>query len=277
MTTYRTIRRHGYTGKVCIVVDTTDAEIEFYKNRFGENVLVFDKAESPATDYLINEPMERRVIYARNWVLKDARRRGEVTIACMDDGITGFKAVKEVAGKLQRVNVTDLDTVLCAMAKFLEANECLWACSGLMSNMYFGGAHGQNWKDQWIFPVFGGWYVCRTDRITNFIGDTNEDTVTSYDNWKRGACCMSFACINWTCKEPEGNNVYAYGKEKRTGNARAEAQTLIDAEKMVIVRPDIAKIGSGRKTVNGKNVFMQRIIGKKDYSAPMIIGGHWKK
>lgn len=43
--TYRTLRRAGYTGKIFIVVDDEDKTRHQYMAEFGEQVLVFSKAD----------------------------------------------------------------------------------------------------------------------------------------------------------------------------------------------------------------------------------------
>lgn len=43
--TYRTLRRAGYTGKIFIVVDDEDKTWHQYIAEFGEQVLVFSKAD----------------------------------------------------------------------------------------------------------------------------------------------------------------------------------------------------------------------------------------
>ncbi|HFO2049098.1 TPA: hypothetical protein ACQ8GQ_004746, partial [Escherichia coli] len=44
--TYRTLRRAGYTGKIFIVVDDEDKTRNQYMAEFGEQVLVFSKADN---------------------------------------------------------------------------------------------------------------------------------------------------------------------------------------------------------------------------------------
>lgn len=65
--TYQTLRKCGYTGKIYLVVDDEDTEVEAYKARYGEQVLVFSKRAALAyTDDGMNDDDLRSPLYARN-------------------------------------------------------------------------------------------------------------------------------------------------------------------------------------------------------------------
>ena len=46
MWTYRTLRRHGYTGQIYLVADDLDTTINGYKEKYGDELVVFDKKEA---------------------------------------------------------------------------------------------------------------------------------------------------------------------------------------------------------------------------------------
>lgn len=65
--TYRTLRRAGYTGKIFIVVDDEDKTRHQYMAEFGEQVLVFSKADIASRfDEADNFGDRRSIFYARN-------------------------------------------------------------------------------------------------------------------------------------------------------------------------------------------------------------------
>lgn len=67
VTTFQTLRKQGYTGKIYIIVDNEDEAIDAYRERFGDSVIVFDKlAISKTFDNGDNFDDRRTVIYARN-------------------------------------------------------------------------------------------------------------------------------------------------------------------------------------------------------------------
>lgn len=64
--TYRTLRRAGYTGKIFIVVDDEDKTRHQYMAEFGEQVLVFSKADIASRfDEADNFCDRRSIFYAR--------------------------------------------------------------------------------------------------------------------------------------------------------------------------------------------------------------------
>ena len=77
--TARTLRKHGYTGKVFIVIDDEDDAGEEYKRIYGDDVLVFSKDEvARYTDQFDNFSDRRAILWARNVCWDLARLQGLV-------------------------------------------------------------------------------------------------------------------------------------------------------------------------------------------------------
>lgn len=66
--TYRSLRRHGYTGPIYLIIDDEDPTGDQYRETFGaEWVIAFSKAEIAATfDEGDQSPDRRTIVYARN-------------------------------------------------------------------------------------------------------------------------------------------------------------------------------------------------------------------
>jgi hypothetical protein len=84
--TVRSIRNHGYTGKVFIVIDDGDETGEEYKRIFGDDVLVFSKDEAGKyTDLCDNFTNRRTPVLARNACWDLAKQAGEKpSTKCID-------------------------------------------------------------------------------------------------------------------------------------------------------------------------------------------------
>ncbi|MEB3209564.1 MAG: hypothetical protein VKK63_11715, partial [Synechococcus sp.] len=41
--TYKSLKRHGYTGPICVLIDNEDKTIEEHRKLYGDQVYVFDK------------------------------------------------------------------------------------------------------------------------------------------------------------------------------------------------------------------------------------------
>ena len=69
VSTYKTLLKCGYKGKVYFVIDNEDKCIEQYQKNFGaENIIVFDKkAMADKTDEANNFDNRKVIVHARNY------------------------------------------------------------------------------------------------------------------------------------------------------------------------------------------------------------------
>lgn len=89
--TYRTLRRAGYTGKIFIVVDDEDKTRHQYMAEFGEQVLVFSKADIASRfDEADNFGDRRSIFYARNACFDLAKLVGCKYFIQLDDDYHEF-------------------------------------------------------------------------------------------------------------------------------------------------------------------------------------------
>jgi hypothetical protein len=90
--TYRTLRSHGYTGKIFIVIDDEDETGKTYKRNFGDDVLVFSKDEvGQYTDQFDNSLDNRAILWARNACWGLARQMGYKYFIQLDDDYTAWQ------------------------------------------------------------------------------------------------------------------------------------------------------------------------------------------
>jgi hypothetical protein len=65
--TYKTLRRQGYSGKIYIIVDDDDKQLNDYKNLYGDQVIVFSKDQYMGTfDMMDNFDGKDVIVFARN-------------------------------------------------------------------------------------------------------------------------------------------------------------------------------------------------------------------
>lgn len=89
--TYKTLRSGGYTGKIYLVVDDKDPELEVYRNKYKDQVLVFSKDEiAKRIDVCDNFSEKNSVIYARNKIPELARDVGVKYYLVLDDDYNRF-------------------------------------------------------------------------------------------------------------------------------------------------------------------------------------------
>lgn len=91
--TYKTLRKSGYTGRIYIIVDDEDTQIEQYVSNFGkENVVVFDKKKYKGkSDSRDNFPERNTVLYARNACFDIAKKVGVRFFLELDDDYIDFR------------------------------------------------------------------------------------------------------------------------------------------------------------------------------------------
>lgn len=179
--TLRTLRRQGYTGRVVLVVDDSDRQLEQYRTLAetvpGVDLAVFSKADVAATfDEADTNPDRRTIVYARNACFPIARDLGLDYFVELDDDYTDFlfRYVRDdgvVKGRLCR----DLDAVFTIMLDFLDDTGA--ACVALsQGGDHMGGAAATVLKGLRRKAMNSLFH--RTDRPVTYLGRVNEDVNT---------------------------------------------------------------------------------------------------
>ena len=89
--TLKSLRNHGYTGKIIFICDNEDESVNEYLEKF-KDVQVFDKKEIAKTfDEGDNFQDRRSIVYARNACFNIAKLLGFKYFIQMDDDYTRFE------------------------------------------------------------------------------------------------------------------------------------------------------------------------------------------
>lgn len=190
--TYKSLRKHGYTGEIVILVDDEDGQVNAYRREFGDQVVVFSKREAVGlTDACDNYKRSDSVVYARNINFRIAERMGVTHFVQLDDDYHcfgwGFGNDREYVG-FGRWRLSSLDAIASACCDFLDetpASSLAFAQSG----DFAGGAAGLMGK-----LARGGWFsrkvmntfFFRTDRPVVFRGRVNDDVNLYVECGRRG-------------------------------------------------------------------------------------------
>ena len=90
--TYETLRKAGYDGPIKLIIDDEDKEAGKYKEKFGDQVFIFNKKASELkTDTFDRFPNRGIVVYARNECFDIAEELGYEYFLMLDDDYTSFK------------------------------------------------------------------------------------------------------------------------------------------------------------------------------------------
>lgn len=192
--TYKTLRDHGYTGKIYIVIDDEDDQEPRYREIYGEKVKKFCKEEYLRKSMCINPDKPRKVIlYARNACFDIAREVGVTHFIEMDDDYNMFRFRYEKDGKLASQNITNLDAIIDAFFEFMEASGAKTVAFAQGGDL-IGGTQSGAWKMQLKRKAMNSFF-CKTDDPINFIGSINEDVNTYVTKGNRGELYFTIARV----------------------------------------------------------------------------------
>jgi len=175
--TINSLRKHGYNGKIIIVIDNEDKTADEYYKLF-ENVEMFDKKEISKTfDECDNFEDRRAIIYARNACFDIAKKLGIKYFIQMDDDYTYFEYRIYSNENQKPKNVFNLDGVLLLLLDFYKKTP-FFTLSMAQGGDFIGGKNNRMAKRPTIFRKCMNSFICSTDRYFQFIGRINEDVNT---------------------------------------------------------------------------------------------------
>ena len=178
LSTYDALRKCGYTGKIYIIVDDQDDQIELYKQKYKKQVIVFNKAKmwekvdcGDVTANMIT------ALPARNVCFKIAKKLGITHFVELDDDYFEFRYRYETSGSLSSQRIKSLDDIFNVLCNFLDNTSAKVICFA-QGGDFVGGLKSNVWKRKLARKAMNA-FVCKTNRPFEFLGRINED-VTAY-------------------------------------------------------------------------------------------------
>jgi glycosyltransferase involved in cell wall biosynthesis len=189
--TYNTLRKQGYTGDVYIIVDNEDKTLDQYRQRFGDKVIVFDKAAVAQTfDEGDNFNDRRAVIYARNASFQIARDLGLDYFLQLDDDYTRFTFKFTPALVYAELYIENLDRLFATVLDYYKSIPALTVALA-QNGDFLGGAEGGDASRVWMKRKAMNTFFCSTARPFQFFGRINEDVNTYVTLGNRGGLFLS--------------------------------------------------------------------------------------
>jgi len=177
--TYKSLKRHGYTGPICVLVDNEDKTIEEHRKLYGDQVYVFDKkAMAEETDAGDNFTHRKAIVYARNACFKVAEELGYKYFIQLDDDYTDFRY--KSAGNneyIHKADIKNLDDVFDALLDFYKSIPAT-SIAMAQGGDFIGGANGSLAKEAHMKRKCMNTWICSTERPFKFFGRMNEDVST---------------------------------------------------------------------------------------------------
>lgn len=207
--TYETLRRCGYTGLIFLVVDNEDETREKYIEKYGDEVVVFDKAAAVAGTDRGDNFRPRSVLFARNASFGIAKRLGLKFFMQLDDDYSSFnfrldQGLDYAPGA---PGVEKLDNVLRYMISFLASSGAL-AIAMAQGGDFLGG------KDSPSNPFVTGAilrrkcmnsFLCAADRPFKFFASMNDDVTTYVVRGCRGDLFFTLSQVSLQQKQTQTN------------------------------------------------------------------------
>jgi len=175
--TIKSLKKHGYTGPIVIVIDDEDKTKNDYLKNF-DNVEIFNKNEIAKTfDEADNFEDKRTIIYARNASFEIAKKLGYKYFMQMDDDYTQFE-YRIYSNENQKPKyIFNLDAVILTLLNFYKSTN-IATVSMAQGGDFIGGKHNKMATNPTLFRKCMNSFICSTDRPFSFVGRINEDVNT---------------------------------------------------------------------------------------------------
>lgn len=178
ISTYKALRNHGYTGPMYVVIDNEDDQEPLYREKFGKDIIQFDKRDYIDLTDLGDLDDDRRIgVFARNFIQDKAQEMGYKYHLQLDDDINGFTWRTIRDNRLVCVQVKNIDSVLSAMLDYMDEAPFTALSFGL-AIYYVGGLSNSTWKKKMI-PKTMTTFIMRASQKHYFHMRMNDDITTS--------------------------------------------------------------------------------------------------
>ena len=193
ITTYKALRDGGYTGRTYVVIDNEDDQEELYRQKFGDDIIQFDKRDYLEKTDLGDLDTDRRIgVFARNFIQDEAKRLGYKFHLQLDDDVHGF-TYRFAQGKVLRaLHCSHLDEVFSGMVEYMKETP-ITSLSFALSAYNMGGVDGSI-KDGMTRKTMTT-FLMRADDVQYFHMRMNDDITTSLINGMRGKLYYSYLPI----------------------------------------------------------------------------------
>lgn len=262
--TYKTLRSHGWSGKIYLVIDDEDDQEEKYRAIYGNEVVKFCKEDYLRKSMCINPDKPRKVIlYARNACFDIAKQLGITHFVEMDDDYSAFQWRYDDGERLRAKEVTDLDKIINAFFDFMEQSNATTVAFGQGGDL-LGGRESKRWEQQLLRKAMNSFF-CITDKPIGFIGSINEDVNTYVTKGNRGELFLSVVRLILV----QGNTQANKGGMTET---YLENGTYVKSFPTIMLNPSCVKISM----MGGSNMRIHHKVLWR-YAVPRILSQKWKK
>lgn len=265
--TYETLARHGYTGKIILVVDNLDKTKDEYVKKYGDKVVIFDKTAIAKTfDQGDNFNDMRTIIYARNACFEIAKNLGIGYFIQLDDDYEYFSWRYDSKWEylVHTPRCQSLDDVFCSMLQFLKHSR-IQSIALSQGGDFIGGSLNEKAQKIFLMRKAMNSFLCSTERPFQFVGRINEDVNTYTRLASTGLLLFSTNFVSLKQKQTQSN---AGGMTE----LYLDSGTYVKSFYSVMYMPSAVKV----KVLTSKNARLHHAVSWIN-TAPMILSEAHKK
>lgn len=194
--TMRFIERAGWTGPLFVLIDDEDTQAGAYREKYGEQVVQFRKAEyDGVVDLGDNQPGRRSIVYARHACYDKARELGYRYFAQFDDDYNNFRWRFDADGYFDSYAkpISNLDAVMAALLDFYKSvPQCAALAMGQGGDFIGGGSNPVNCQAFVLSRKAMNSFICSVDRPIPFAGRLNDDVSAYTELQRRGVLFLTY-------------------------------------------------------------------------------------
>ena len=205
--TIDSLRKSGYTGNIYLLCDDEDKQLEQYKEKYGDKVIVFNKDEYIGKfDKMDNFGNKACVVYARNAIWDAAKKIGLKFFIVADDDYTMYRfRIDNKQCYRTNIQIKNIDAVFNAYFDFLKISNIDTVCFA-QDGDYIGGFSNSK--------ISGGYkpyrkmmnlYFFNVDKSLEFKGTINEDLTSSVTEGVLGKKILTCMITSLLQKETQSN------------------------------------------------------------------------
>ena len=268
--TYSILRKHGYHGRVVLMVDDEDPSKDEYIQRYGDEVYVFSKqAAIDMTDSGDNQRKRNSVVFARNYNFVVAEELGIKYFLQLDDDYTQFRYTFDNDRNYitKNINIKSLGKVIEIMLEFYIASGAKTIAMS-QGGDFIGGAGSKvsslHREGKFSRKAMNSFF-CSTDRPFKFMGRINEDVNAYCERGLRGELFITVPRIRLEQRQTQSN-------EGGLTDIYLDMGTYVKSFYSVMYAPSCVKVAEMGVT----NRRLHHVV-KWKHTAPMIIAEQYRK
>lgn len=272
--TLSTLQKLKYSGIIKIVVDNEDPQLEAYRDKYKEELLVFNKNSMLGiVDTALSKEttIKSSPIYARVFIDLYARQYNLGNYIVLDDDIKNFKFRVPKGNSLPTYPVGDFNKLLSYLLKFMQ-NKNIYALSFAHQGMFIGGVKSFDEDKIMGKRVASNVWLLNSNKPFTWQTIFYDDYNSCLLNGQKGKLIFTIPFI-CTEMEKQGGQVISSEKLKNNGMGEAYKKTtqLQRCLYSIIVSPSSCTV----KEVKHKGNWWVRL--NKETQFPKIVSDRFKK